>query len=175
MSKKTQVTSNFTVGFDRGTATASSKTSGDIKLEADSSFNSSKPGSPERFYVFYDKTRIEDVQLMSTLGNLTYLGKKTLERKESVSITSTSPVNTQYEIDVLHGIESVGRGFNYSGIEQKEGLLIPKKSDEAIGYILASVVINYTAIGDYYELIHSIPTAYQNEYSIEVMAIGTRK
>ena len=175
MSKKSQVTSNFTVGFDRGTATTSSKTSGDIKLEADSTFNSTKPGSPERFYVFYDKNRIEDIQLISTLGNITYLGKKTLERSEVVSITSTSPVNTQYEIDTLHSIESLGRGYNYSGIDQKEGLLIPKKSSEAIGYILASVVINYTAIGDYYELTHTIPNAHSTNYSIEVMAIGTRK
>ena len=76
MSKKTQVTSNFTVGFDRGTATTSGKTSGDIKLETDSNFDSSIPGSPKRFYVFFDKTRIEDVQLICTLGNITYLGKK---------------------------------------------------------------------------------------------------
>lgn len=175
MFKKSQVSSNFSANFSFDSVSGSGAAlRGSVGIEADSTFNSSAPGAPQRFFVFYNKKYIQDIQLLSTMGNIAYLGTKEIVRSEFITISSTSPVNTQYGISSLHSIEVVGRSYNYAGLDFVNEELIPLKSDKDIVHILASVVINYTASGDYYEITHTPPGQHANDYSIDVMAIGTK-
>jgi hypothetical protein len=170
MSSSTPVSSNFSVAFEE--VQVLPDVTGSITLETDSSFSSSTPGAAVRFYLF-KSNKIKSVQLFSTLGNISYVGSVNLPREDKVAITSTSPISLKTTMTSLDSIDVVGSTYNYAGLKEVDGTYVPVKQDDKLDYILASLIIKYTAIAEHYELTHTIPTAHKSDYEINVLAVGT--
>lgn len=161
---KELVTSNFAVSFS-----ASDSFEGSIKLEAYPDNPSPLiPGDNPKFYMFYKN--VEDIKVLSSLGNITYLSTEIIEVEEIITVTKDGPISTKYPIKELLSASILGNTLNYGGIKSIGTEHSAVKADESIDYILAVIVLKYASSADLYELSGALLQL--PEYEVGVIAVG---